>query len=61
MLPNGRRLEIEFKKGKGGRLSKDQLDYKEWVEEGGGVYLCLHGLPECKEKMKPLLDIDDDV
>lgn len=57
MLPSGRRLEVEFKKGAGGVLSKDQIGYMEWTRAGGGVYVCIHGLAELKEKMKNYLDI----
>ncbi len=57
MLPSGRRLEVEFKKGKGGVLSKAQADYMDWARAGDGVYVYVHGLAELKEKMKNYLDI----
>ena len=57
MLPSGRRLEVEFKKGSGGVLSKDQIDYMIWTRGCGGAYICIHGLEELKEKMKNFLDI----
>jgi len=55
MLPNGRHLEIECKKGKGGRQSKHQFKRMMRVRRGGGVYVLIHGLPELEVKLLPLL------
>jgi len=57
MLPDGRHLEVEFKKGKGGTLSSSQRKRMKRVRDGNGVYEVIHGVPECEEKiMKFLVD-----
>ena len=56
MLPDGRHLEVEFKKGKGGTLSKAQVRQRKWVTSSGGVYVVAHGLPEIKIKLNPILE-----
>jgi hypothetical protein len=43
---NGKHLEIECKRGKGGRQSKQQQKRQRDVEYNNGVYLIIHGLPE---------------
>ncbi|KKM95461.1 hypothetical protein LCGC14_1187910 [marine sediment metagenome] len=42
----GKHFEIETKRGKGGRLSKDQQRRKVDVEYNNGLYFVVHGLPE---------------
>lgn len=55
MLPDGRHLEIECKKGKGGTLSKEQSKRMRRVRRGGGVYEVIHGVPELEKKILPIL------
>ena len=55
MLPGGRHLEVEYKKGKGGSLSRAQIDRMARVKRGGGVYIVVHGLPELEHKLKGYL------
>ena len=55
MLPGGRHLEIEFKKGAGGTLSKEQLKRMKRVRRGHGVYEVIHGVPELEHKILPIL------
>jgi len=55
MLPDGRHLEIEVKKGVGGTLGKNQVKRKKRVRRGGGVYEVIHGVPELERKILPLL------
>ena len=55
ILPDGRRLEIEAKKGKGGWLSEEQLKYKKNIQENRGVYLIVHGLAELEVLMEPYI------
>jgi hypothetical protein len=52
ILPDGRRLEIETKKGKGGWLSEEQLKYKKDIQENNGIYLIVHGLAELEMLME---------
>jgi hypothetical protein len=47
-------VEIECKKGKGGVLSPNQQEKKAKIEENGGIYMIVHGLPELKEKWNEL-------
>jgi hypothetical protein len=54
-MPNGRHLEIEYKHGKGGVLSKDQQDRQKECARVNAIYLIVHGLPELKHFMKGLL------
>jgi hypothetical protein len=42
----GRRLEIECKAGKGGRLSIDQQKFRRDILDNNGVYLIVHGVEE---------------
>jgi len=46
ILPGGRHLEIEVKRGKGGRLSKGQQDRARDVGLAGGLYIVVSGIPE---------------
>ena len=46
ILPDGRHLEIECKRGKGGRLSKGQQERMVDVRATNGVYLVVHGVSE---------------
>lgn len=55
MFPDGRHFEVEFKKGKGGRQSRAQVEHMKWVLEGSGIYVIIHGIPECVEKLLPIL------
>ena len=54
MLPDGRHLEIECKKGKGGSLSKEQQKRMRRVRRANGVYEVIHGVPELEYKIFPL-------
>ncbi len=46
ILPDGRHLEVECKKGKGGQLSKEQQERMQGVRETAGQYWICHGVPE---------------
>ncbi|MCP4596228.1 hypothetical protein [Neptuniibacter sp.] len=46
LLPDGTHLEIECKKGIGGRLSKGQQKRMEDIRRNNGIYLIIHGIPE---------------
>lgn len=46
LLPDGTHLEIECKKGIGGRLSKGQQKRMEDIRNNNGIYLIIHGIPE---------------
>lgn len=56
MLPDGRHLEVECKKGSGGRLSKAQCKRLMRVRNGGGIYVYVHGVPELVKKLLPILN-----
>ena len=51
----GLRIEIECKKGKGGILSENQQDFRDWVLQFGGVYMVVHGVPELEFFMLSIL------
>ncbi|KKN79117.1 hypothetical protein LCGC14_0343050 [marine sediment metagenome] len=55
MLPCGKHLEVEYKKGKGGRLSRSQLKRMARVHRGKGLYIVVHGVPELEHKLKGYL------
>lgn len=55
MLPGGRHLEVECKKGKGGTLSKEQVKRMARVKRGGGVYIVVHGAYELDHKLRDYL------
>jgi hypothetical protein len=55
LLRNGRRLEIETKAGKGGRLSVDQQRFRQDIIDNNGVYLIVHGVEELEFLMKGVL------
>lgn len=46
ILCDGRHLEVECKKGKGGRLSVDQQNRMAGVQAAGGKYWVCHGVEE---------------
>ncbi len=51
----GLMIAIEFKKGKGGVLSENQQDFRDWVQRFDGVYLIIHGEPELEFFMLSIL------
>jgi len=55
ILPDGRHLEIECKRGKGGRLSRGQQERKEAVEETNGMYLIIHGAEELEYYLESVI------
>lgn len=55
ILPNGIHLEIECKRGKGGRLSIWQQKRMADVRATNGVYLVVHGVAELEFLMKGLV------
>ena len=55
ILPNGIHLEIEVKRGKGGRLSAGQQERMRDVRATNGVYLVCHGVAELEYLMKGLI------
>ena len=54
-LPDGRHLEIEMKKSKGGSWSKGQQERCAKVRKHHGVYLVVHGLEELKHYLRGYL------
>jgi hypothetical protein len=52
ILPDGRRLEIECKRGRGGILSEEQLEYKKAIEDNKGLYLVVHGVNELQHMFR---------
>ncbi len=48
---NGRHLEIEVKRGKGGRLSLGQQKRMKEMQENNGIYLIVHGVEELEYYM----------
>lgn len=55
ILPNGIHLEIECKRGKGGRQSAGQQTRMADVRATNGVYLVVHGVAELEYLMKGLV------
>lgn len=55
LLPNGIRLEIECKAGKGGRLSKVQQKWMQNIRDNNGLYFVCHGVEELEYYMKGLV------
>jgi hypothetical protein len=55
ILPDGHHFELEYKKGRGGRLSKGQQDRMAGVRAAGGVYLIIHGWQELEYYMAGLV------
>ena len=55
VLPDGRRLEVECKHGKGGVWSEHQQDYAAWIRRYNGVYLVVHSADELKKLVMPYL------
>ena len=55
ILPDGRHLEIETKRGKGGRLSAGQQERMADVRATNGVYLVVHGVAELEWLMRGLV------
>jgi hypothetical protein len=55
ILPNGRHFEIETKAGKGGRLSKDQQDFRKEILTTEAIYVIVHGIPELEYYFKGLI------
>lgn len=55
LLPNGIRLEVECKAGKGGRLSIAQQKFAKAIRENSGVYLVCHGVEELEFLMEKYL------
>lgn len=46
LLLTGQHFEIEVKRGKGGRLSKDQQKRLKNIRQNNGIYLVVHGIGE---------------
>ena len=46
LMSNGIHLEIEFKRGKGGRLSKGQQKRMDNIRRNNGLFFVIHGVPE---------------
>jgi hypothetical protein len=55
LLPNGRHIEIEFKRGKGGSLSNGQQKRKRKIMSNNGVYLIVHSAEELEKLLMPIL------
>jgi len=48
LIGSGRHIEIELKKGRGGRLSKDQQDRFNDCWADNAIFIVVHGVPELK-------------
>jgi hypothetical protein len=55
LLPDGRRLEIECKAGRGGRLSVDQQKFGQDIRDNNGFCFVVHGIPELEFYFKGLI------
>jgi hypothetical protein len=55
ILPNGVHLEIECKRGRGGRLSAGQQDRMRDIRATNGAYLVVHGVLELEYYMGGLV------
>lgn len=55
LLLNGIHFEIECKAGKGGRLSAKQQKRMLDIQNNGGLYFVVHGLPELEHYFKGLI------
>lgn len=55
LTKQGVHLEIEVKRGKGGRLSKGQQERMLAVRKTGGVYVVAHGVPELEYYFRGLV------
>lgn len=55
LLPNGIRLEIECKAGKGGRLSKAQQKWMRDIRNNNGLYFIVHDVEELEYYFKELI------
>ncbi len=52
LTPRGIHLEVECKAGSGGRLSKEQQERQEKIQENMGLYFVVHGLAELEYYFK---------
>jgi hypothetical protein len=52
LLPNGRHLEVECKRGAGGSLSVEQQKRMRDIRENNGVYLVVHSAKELAEDLE---------
>jgi len=55
ILPNGIHIELEVKRGKGGRLSEGQQKRMRDVRNNNGLYFVVHGQAELEYYMKDLI------
>ena len=55
LLPNGIRLEVECKAGKGGRLSANQQKWMKNIRSNSGIYLVVHGVEELEHYFEELI------
>ncbi len=55
LLPNGIHLEIEVKRGKGGRLSLGQQKRMQDIRKNNGIYLVIHGVEELEYFFEELI------
>jgi len=55
LLPNGIHLEIECKRGKGGRLSEVQQKHRQRIIDNNGIYLIIHGDEELEYLLKGIV------
>lgn len=53
---NSKEYRIECKSGNGGKLSKDQIKYREQCKNRGVPYLVFCSLDECKSYFDPILE-----
>lgn len=55
ILPNGQFLAVECKRGKGGKLSEEQILFLDNINRNGGVGICVNSVEALEEKLRPYL------
>lgn len=51
ILPNGQFLAVECKREKGGRLSEEQIEFINKINENGGFAICVNSLYDLESKL----------
>ena len=59
IYPNGRRLEIEVKKPKGGRQKESQKKFQEMIEKFGGVYILARSVQDVYDALKKIPELEN--
>lgn len=59
IYPNGRRLEIEVKKPKGGRQKESQKKFQAMIEKFGGVYILARSVQDVYDGLKKIPELQN--